>query len=79
MVLVWCFIGNNDWDDSIMAKKTKALKYSPARLYVFQPKDNIDPKLVAELTDVIQIGVSGHTLQVMSPELQEQFVELEVA
>jgi len=62
-----------------MAKKTKTLKYTPAKLYVFQPKDDIDPKLVSELTDVIQIGVGGHTLEKMSPELQEQFVELEAA
>ena len=52
-------------------------KYSPGNLYVFQPKDDIDPKLVLELTNVIQIGVGGHTLQVMSPELQDQFIQLE--
>ena len=54
-------------------------KYSSAKLYVFQPKDDIDPKLILELTDVIQIGVGGHTLESMTPELQEQFVELKVA
>lgn len=57
----------------------KAKKYSPAKLYVFQPKENIEPKLVEELTDVIRIGVAGDTLEVMSPELQEHFIELEVA
>jgi len=57
--------------------KIEENKYSPAKLYVFQPSDNIDPKLVLELTDVIQIGVGGHVLEKMSPELQEQFLELE--
>lgn len=60
-----------------MARKSK--KYSSAKIYVFQPKEDIDPKLVEELTEVIQIGVGGHTLEKMSPELQEQFIELEVA
>lgn len=54
-------------------------KYSPATLYVFQPNDDIDPKLVLELTDVIKIGVGGHVLEKMSPELQEQFIVLEAA
>lgn len=57
--------------------KIEENKYSPAKLYVFQPEDNIDPNLVLELTNVIQIGVGGHVLQAMSPELQEQFIELE--
>jgi hypothetical protein len=52
-------------------------KYSATNLYVFQPNDDIDPKLVLELTNVIQIGVGGHVLEKMSPELQEQFIELE--
>jgi hypothetical protein len=52
-------------------------KFSSAKLYVFQPHDDIDSKLVLELTDVIQIGVGGHVLEKMSPELQEQFIELE--
>lgn len=54
-------------------------KYSPSNLYVFQPSDNIDPKLVLELTDVIKIGVGGHVLEKMSPELQDQFIVLEAA
>jgi hypothetical protein len=62
-----------------MSKLNSNNKYSPTKLYVFQPKDNIDPELVLELTDVIQIGVGGHTFQLMSEELQEQFVELKVA
>lgn len=57
--------------------KIEENKYSPAKLYVFQPEDNIDPNLVLELTDVIQIGVGGHVLEKMSPELQKQFIELE--
>lgn len=57
--------------------KIEENKYSPAKLYVFQPDDNIDPNLVLELTNVIQIGVGGHVLQAMSPELQKQFIELE--
>lgn len=54
-------------------------KYSPSNLYVFQPSDDIDPKLVLELTDVIKIGVGGHVLEKMSPELQDQFIVLEAA
>lgn len=57
--------------------KIKENKYSSAKLYVFQPSDNIDSKLILELTDVIQIGVGGHVLEKMSPELQQQFLELE--
>jgi len=57
--------------------KLEQNKFSPAKLYMFQPSDDIDPKLVLELTDVIQIGVGGHVLEKMSPELQEQFIELE--
>jgi hypothetical protein len=57
--------------------KIEENKFSPAKLYMFQPNDDIDPKLVLELTDVIQIGVGGHVLEKMSPELQEQFIELE--
>lgn len=57
--------------------KIEENKYSSAKLYVFQPSDNIDSKLILELTDVIQIGVGGHVLEKMSPELQQQFLELE--
>ncbi len=57
--------------------KIEENKYSPAKLYVFQPTDDIDSNLVLELTDVIQIGVGGHVLEKMSPELQKQFIELE--
>lgn len=57
----------------------KDIKYSPAKLYIFQPKDDINPEQIQELTNVIQIGVGGHTLKKMSSELQEQFIELEVA
>lgn len=54
-------------------------KYSPAKLYVFQPEDNIEAEHVLELTNVIQIGVAGDTLKVMSPDLQKHFIELKVA
>lgn len=54
-------------------------KYSPAKLYIFQPKDSIKSEEVLELTDTIRIGVSGDTLKNMSQDLQEHFIELEVA
>lgn len=57
----------------------KDTKYSPAKLYIFQPKDDIKSEQVLELTDKIKIGVSGDTLKNMSDELKEHFIEKEVA
>ena len=54
-------------------------QYSPAKLYIFQPKDHIKSEQVLELTDKIKIGVSGDTLKNMSEDLKEHFIELEVA
>lgn len=60
-----------------MDKKDKLHKHSPARLYKFQPDEaTITPNNVVELTKVIQIGVNGDTLKVMSPELQKHFKEV---
>lgn len=50
--------------------------YSSACLYQFNPQNDINSELIEELTNVIQIGVGGHVLEKMSPELQKHFKEI---
>lgn len=57
-------------------KKNFSNKYSPGRLYVFRPKEEIGSELVKELANIIQIGVGGHTLEKFSEELQKHFEEV---
>jgi hypothetical protein len=57
-----------------MANKSDQHKYSSARLYEFTPNENIiTSNNIVELANVIKIGISGHTFQKLSPELQQHF------
>jgi|694.fasta_scaffold150525_4 hypothetical protein len=55
---------------------TEDNKYSPGKLYEFNPDDKITPENVVELCNVIRIGVGGHVLKEMSEELQNYFKEV---
>jgi hypothetical protein len=56
--------------------KTEDNKYSPGKLYEFNPDGKITPDNVVELCNVIRIGVGGHVLKEMSEELQNYFKEV---
>jgi hypothetical protein len=60
-----------------MVKKDKHHKHSPARLYEFQPDEsNITPNNIVELANIVRVGIGGHLLEKLSPELQKHFKEV---
>jgi hypothetical protein len=60
-----------------MTKKDNKHKHSPARLYEFVPDENIiTPNNIVELANIVRVGISGHILEKLSPELQQHFKEV---
>jgi hypothetical protein len=57
-------------------KKDKHHKHSPARLYEFTPDDTITTNNVVELANIVRVGIGGHLLEKLSPELQKHFKEV---
>ena len=58
-------------------KKDDKHKHSPARLYEFTPDENtITPNNVVELAQLVRVGIGGHLLEKLSPELQKHFKEV---
>lgn len=50
------------------------LKHSPARLYEFNPDEGtITPNNIIELANIVRVGIGGHLLEKLSPELQKHF------
>ena len=57
--------------------KDKLHKHSPARLYEFVPDENtITPNNAVELAKIVRVGIGGHVLEKLSPELQKHFKEV---
>lgn len=58
-----------------MAKeKDKHHKHSGARLYEFAPDEStITPNNIVELANLVRVGIGGHVLEKLSPELQKHF------
>jgi hypothetical protein len=60
-----------------MTKKDKQHKHSPARLYEFVPDESvITPNNIVELANIVRVGIPGHILEKLSPELQNHFKEV---
>ncbi|NDB61153.1 hypothetical protein EB001_22340 [bacterium] len=60
-----------------MTKKDNKHKHSPARLYEFVPDENIiTPNNIVELANIVRVGIPGHVLEKLSPELQQHFKEV---
>lgn len=60
-----------------MTKKDNKHKHSPARLYEFIPDENIiTPNNIVELANIVRVGIPGHILEKLSPELQQHFKEV---
>jgi len=60
-----------------MTKKDNKHKHSPARLYEFVPDENIiTPNNIVELSNIVRVGIPGHILEKLSPELQQHFKEV---
>ena len=60
-----------------MTKKDNKHKHSPARLYEFVPDENIiTPNNIVELSNIVRVGIGGHILEKLSPELQKHFKEV---
>ena len=57
-------------------KQDKHHKHSPARLYEFVPDNTIDTNNVIELANIVRVGIGGHLLEKLSPELQKHFKEV---
>ena len=58
-------------------KKDNKHKHSPARLYEFVPDENIiTPNNIVELANIVRVGIPGHILEKLSPELQQHFKEV---
>lgn len=58
-------------------KKDDELKHSPARLYEFVPDEtSITPNNIVELANLVRVGVGGHVLEKLSPELKKHFKEV---
>jgi len=55
-------------------KKDDELKHSPSRLYEFTPDETtITPNNIVELANLVRVGIGGHVLEKLSPELQKHF------
>jgi len=60
-----------------MTKKENKHKHSPARLYEFTPDESIiTPNNIVELANIVRVGIPGHVLEKLSPELQKHFKEV---
>ena len=60
-----------------MNKKDNKHKHSPARLYEFVPDEKIiTPNNIVELANIVRVGIPGHILEKLSPELQQHFKEV---
>ena len=60
-----------------MNKKDKHHKHSPARLYEFVPDEStITSNNIVELANIVRVGISGHVLEKLTPELQKHFKEV---
>jgi hypothetical protein len=58
-------------------KKDDKYKHSPARLYEFVPDEtSITPNNIVELANLVRVGVGGHVLEKLSPELKKHFKEV---
>jgi hypothetical protein len=52
-------------------------KHSSARLYEFIPDEaTITPNNVVELSKIVRVGIPGHILEKLTPELQKHFKEV---
>ena len=57
--------------------KDKHHKHSPARLYEFIPDEStITPNNAVELSKIVRVGIPGHILEKLTPELQKHFKEV---
>lgn len=55
-------------------KKDEELKHSSSRLYEFTPNEaTITPNNIVELANLVRVGIGGHVLGKLSPELQKHF------
>ena len=60
-----------------MTKKDKHNKHSSARLYEFSPDEStITPNNAVELARIVRVGIPGHILEKLTPELQRHFKEV---
>ena len=60
-----------------MVKKDNKHKHSPARLYEFVPDESvITSNNIVELANIVRVGIPGHILEKLSPELQKHFKEV---
>ena len=51
-------------------KKDNKYKHSPARLYEFVPDETtITSNNVVELAQLVRVGIGGHLLEKLSPEI----------
>jgi len=58
-------------------KKDEKYKHSPARLYEFVPDEaSITSNNVVELAQIVRVGIGGHLLEKLSPELKKHFKEV---
>jgi hypothetical protein len=58
-------------------EKDKLHKHSGARLYEFIPDETtITPNNAVELAKIVRVGIPGHILEKLSPELQKHFKEV---
>lgn len=58
-------------------EKDKHHKHSSARLYEFIPDEaTITPNNTVELAKIVRVGIPGHLLEKLSPELQKHFKEV---
>lgn len=58
-------------------KKDEEIKHSSASLYEFVPDENtITPNNVVELARIVRVGIPGHILDKLTPELQKHFKEV---
>lgn len=58
----------------MVKKKDDELKHSSARLYEFVPDENtITANNIVELATIVRVGIGGHVLEKLSPELQKHF------
>lgn len=52
-------------------------KHSPARLYEFAPDEKtITSNNIVELAQIVRVGIGGHLLEKLSPELKQHFKEV---
>ena len=58
-------------------KKDDKYKHSPARLYEFVPDEtSITSNNIVELANLVRVGIGGHVLEKLSPELKKHFKEV---